>query len=556
MYSSSEPNENNIIYNADVSEWFNHFYNYYVPYTAYSEDNSTYHTVTFYNNHGSSLFSVDINDYNDNDNDYVTDFYYSNDSSKQLTIECTNGNFSTNLYNLALIEEVPYSGLNEIRDTHETGFRRYKAYNVFYNSDHNKLFEIDLYYMATKDMIITAATANLPQAHGNKYITLTTSGGTELSADCTQWFSYYGTSLSTYTEGSSKSISMYDENNNWLSSVDLSSWFYEKADYSAFTAHTADTTVHITYDERRDWNTAYNSLSGFVTDGRYSEDIPAILLTNHYGPYENVLAYIDATPFIVDGMVDNVQVLSAGTSGATTNLLRITFNTDAGKQPIDVPLYEIFDPKNYYTTTETDNLLLGKASTGDTITGVSYDSTSGYLYLNKNNQYSSPSTNIGQYFASYNDFTGHTANTDIHVTYEDKSSWNSAYNTVTANSSDWSSAYSTVTANSNNWNAAYTAVTANSGDWNATVTGLTAHTADTSVHFTPSDLQASGFVSTQYTAYTAVTDTIADDNMSPITSNAVYDWTDGVKIKKISQSDYDDLVNAGTVDPNTLYIII
>lgn len=31
---------------------------------------------------------------------------------------------------------------------------------------------------------------------------------------------------------------------------------------------------------------------------------------------------------------------------------------------------------------------------------------------------------------------------------------------------------------------------------------------------------------------------------------------DGVKIKKISQSDYDALVASGTVDANTLYIII
>ena len=31
---------------------------------------------------------------------------------------------------------------------------------------------------------------------------------------------------------------------------------------------------------------------------------------------------------------------------------------------------------------------------------------------------------------------------------------------------------------------------------------------------------------------------------------------DGLKLKKITQSDYDDLVNAGEIDPNTLYIII
>ncbi len=83
---------------------------------------------------------------------------------------------------------------------------------------------------------------------------------------------------------------------------------------------------------------------------------------------------------------------------------------------------------------------------------------------------------------------------------------------------------------------------------------FTAHTADTTIHFTANDLISSGFVATTYTS-TTVTDTIADNDMSPITSNAVYDWTDGVKIRKITQSDYDALVQAGTVDPNTLYII-
>ena len=51
------------------------------------------------------------------------------------------------------------------------------------------------------------------------------------------------------------------------------------------------------------------------------------------------------------------------------------------------------------------------------------------------------------------------------------------------------------------------------------------------------------------------TDSVTQGDYTPITSNAVYDWTDGVKLKKITQSDYDALVQAGTVDPNTLYII-
>ena len=58
------------------------------------------------------------------------------------------------------------------------------------------------------------------------------------------------------------------------------------------------------------------------------------------------LAYIDATDFIKDGMVDSVAIVNGN--------LVITFNTDAGKQPISIPLTDIFNPANYYTKTQLD----------------------------------------------------------------------------------------------------------------------------------------------------------------------------------------------------------
>ncbi len=60
----------------------------------------------------------------------------------------------------------------------------------------------------------------------------------------------------------------------------------------------------------------------------------------------NIIASVDARDFIKDGMVDTVSI-----SG--TNLV-ITFNTDAGKEDIIVPLTNIFDPSNYYTKAEVD----------------------------------------------------------------------------------------------------------------------------------------------------------------------------------------------------------
>ena len=60
-----------------------------------------------------------------------------------------------------------------------------------------------------------------------------------------------------------------------------------------------------------------------------------------------VVASVDATDFIKDGMVSNVSI--------TEGNLVITFNVDAGKQDIVIPLSSIFNPENYYTKTEIDD---------------------------------------------------------------------------------------------------------------------------------------------------------------------------------------------------------
>ena len=68
---------------------------------------------------------------------------------------------------------------------------------------------------------------------------------------------------------------------------------------------------------------------------------------------------IDATDFIKDGMVDHVELTTL--SGDT--YLHIVFNTDAGKEPIDINLGDIFDAENYYTKQEVNDLLDDKVDT-------------------------------------------------------------------------------------------------------------------------------------------------------------------------------------------------
>jgi len=76
-----------------------------------------------------------------------------------------------------------------------------------------------------------------------------------------------------------------------------------------------------------------------------------------------VKAYIDASAFIVDGMIDNVSIETI--SGAS--YLVIDFNTASGKEDIQIPLTDIFDPSNYYSKNEVDGAISaatsGKADT-------------------------------------------------------------------------------------------------------------------------------------------------------------------------------------------------
>lgn len=109
------------------------------------------------------------------------------------------------------------------------------------------------------------------------------------------------------------------------------------------------------------------------------------------------LAYIDATDFVKDGFLSSVTIDNRTISGESVPCLVFIWNTDAGIQETDVPLSGIFDPSNYYSKAETDEAISaatsGKADTS-AVTAV-------------------------------NDvLTAHTADTTIHVTSSDKTTWN------------------------------------------------------------------------------------------------------------------------------------
>ena len=79
---------------------------------------------------------------------------------------------------------------------------------------------------------------------------------------------------------------------------------------------------------------------------------------NFYNKDGDVVASIDASDFLIDGMVDNVEIKTVN----DVKYLAITFNAQSGKEEIDIPLSDIFNPDNYYTKGDIDTKLDGKAN--------------------------------------------------------------------------------------------------------------------------------------------------------------------------------------------------
>lgn len=77
----------------------------------------------------------------------------------------------------------------------------------------------------------------------------------------------------------------------------------------------------------------------------------------------HLLATVDGSTWVKDGMVESAAIVA--------NNLEITFNTDAGKEKISVPLTDIFNPENYYNKTEIDSKFENVSISDEYITEIS-----------------------------------------------------------------------------------------------------------------------------------------------------------------------------------------
>ena len=154
-------------------------------------------------------------------------------------------------------------------------------------------------------------------------------------------------------------MTKYYQKTETSGSTELSTAFSNKADSSALTTHTSDTTIHITSAERTAWNAKADmsdipSVNGYADSVQYNSATKKVEFYHGTTAGTKVFEY-DASPFLIDGMVQNVEIkdVQSGDPAITVTCLVVSFNTDAGKQNINIPISQIFDANNYYTTAQT-----------------------------------------------------------------------------------------------------------------------------------------------------------------------------------------------------------
>lgn len=136
---------------------------------------------------------------------------------------------------------------------------------------------------------------------------------------------------------------------------------------ATLTAHTANTEIHVTLANKEAWNAKLDAedVEGLFGYSEYDSETHRINFKNT--STGSVLSYIDASPFIVDGMVQNVEIKDVTIEGESVKCLVISFNTDAGKQDINIPISQVFDASNYYTKAQTESYVQGYTYDKDTI---------------------------------------------------------------------------------------------------------------------------------------------------------------------------------------------
>ena len=129
---------------------------------------------------------------------------------------------------------------------------------------------------------------------------------------------------------------------------------------NALTAHTGNSDIHVTSADKTAWNAKVDTsdLAGYADAVQYDTNSKEMKFY-HGGTGGTEVFSFDASPFLVDGMIESVVITSITSGGSEVQVLEITWNSAAGGQVTDIPLSEIFDANNYYTTAQTVSYVTG-----------------------------------------------------------------------------------------------------------------------------------------------------------------------------------------------------
>ena len=226
------------------------------------------------------------------------------------------------------------------------------------------IFNPDNYY--TKDEIddkvdeinsaITAVEGDITTIEGD--ITNINSAITEINEAIDDMEDQYGDEISALTD-SVRELEETVENDELAIAMALNDLNTRKLDASAYTP--TDLSNYYTKDE----TSASTEIADALDEKANLSDIPSVTpyadsvkynSTTHFVEFYHgttagtkVFEY-DASPFLIDGMVESVEVVTVD----NVKYLRITWNSAAGGQVTDIPLGDLFDPSLYYTKEEID----------------------------------------------------------------------------------------------------------------------------------------------------------------------------------------------------------
>ena len=189
------------------------------------------------------------------------------------------------------------------------------------------------------------------------------SGSTYDIIDATAIHSLEGYATTGDVTASTAALAETIANQHYQTSGDVQNAISGKTDESAFTAHTSDSTIHVTTAQTAAWN-AKAEVSDIPSVTPYADSVKYNSTTHYVEFYHGTTAgtkvfEYDASPFLVDGMVESVVITSITSGGSEVQVLEITWNSAAGGQVTDIPLSEIFDASNYYTTAQTQAYVTG-----------------------------------------------------------------------------------------------------------------------------------------------------------------------------------------------------